>query len=211
MPERQLRDEIHILYVAGHETTSNTLGFAAALLARHPEERQRLEAELDEVLAGRTPGVDDVRRLRYTEAFLKETLRLYPIAPMLPRKVNREFRIRDHVLGPDRDVWVCQWVTHRDGRWWGDDAPVFRPARWLDGSTAGLPRGAWFPFGGGPRVCFGQRFALTEAVLALASVVQRFVLEPLDDGPLEVEGTILAPRGGVPVRLHARRVAAAVR
>ncbi len=208
MPERQLRDEVHILYVAGHETTSNTLGFLWAELARRPELAGRLEDEVDRVVGADVPTFGHVAALRFATALVKETLRLHPIAAMLPRKVNSTLRVGGgYEFGPDTDVWVSQYVTHRDPRWW-PEAGVFRPDRWLDGSIDDLPRYAWFPFGGGPRVCYGQRFALAEAVLIMAVVASRYRLSPAPGQPAEVVPAgdgLLRPAGGAPVVLAARR------
>jgi cytochrome P450 len=209
MAERQLRDEVHILYVAGHETTSNTLGFLWAELARRPDMAARLEEEVDRVVGGGVPEFAHVRNLVFAEALVKETLRLHPIAPMLPRKVNTTLRAGGYEFGPDTDVWVSQYVTHRDPRWW-PDAEVFRPDRWLDGTADAAPRFAWFPFGGGPRVCYGQRFALAEAVLIMAVVAQRFRATLPPGQPTEVRPNtagIISPAGGAPVALVARRAA----
>lgn len=209
MDERLLRDEVLIMYVAGHETTSNTLGFLWAELARRPDTAARLEEEVDRVVGDRVPEFAHVKELVFAEALVKETLRLHPVASMLPRKVNTVLRVRDHEFGPDTGVWVCQYVTHRDPRWW-PDAEVFRPDRWLDGSTDANPRFAWFPFGGGARVCYGQRFAIAEAVLIMAVVARRFRTALPPGQPTEVRpnsSAVLSPEGGAPVTLVARRAA----
>ena len=161
MAERQLRDEIHTLYVAGHATTANTLGFAFALLARHPDVLDRLHAELDEVLGDADPDFEDVTRLPFTEACVKETLRLFPVVAMLPRKANVALELRGRTIPPDAGIWVSAWVTHRDPRFWPEPTR-FRPARWLD-EDARTHRSAWFPPSTAPPGPSGPRFSTGSA------------------------------------------------
>ncbi|MFI6132899.1 cytochrome P450 [Micromonospora sp. NPDC051141] len=204
MDERQLRDEIHTLYVAGHATTANTLGFAFALLARHPDVLDRMHAELDQVLGDADPDFEDVARLPFTEACVKETLRLFPVVAMLPRKANVALELRGRTIPPDAGIWVSAWVTHRDPRFWPEPTR-FRPGRWLD-ENPGTHRSAWFPFGGGQRVCYGMRFALTEAVLVLAVAARAFTFRSIGDAPVHYTNeALLAPRGGVVLALDRRQ------
>jgi cytochrome P450 len=204
MSERQLRDEVITLFLAGHETTALTLSWTWYLLARHPEARRALEAELDTVLAGRTPAAADLPRLRYAEAVVSESLRLYPPAYLLGREAVEAVPVGGYTLAAGTTVYVSPWVLHRDPKHF--DAPeAFRPERWLDGLAKRLPRGAYLPFGGGPRICIGQSFALMEAVLLLAAVAQRFRLT--QDPEVEVTpfpSITLRPQGGVWMRLQRR-------
>jgi cytochrome P450 len=205
MDERQLRHEVHTLYVAGHATTANTLGFAFALLARHPQLLHELHAELDAVLGDAAPTFADVGRLPFTEAVVKETLRLFPTVAMLPRKANVPLELRGHTLPADSDIWVSAWVTHRDPRFWPEPAR-FRPTRWLDDTAETTHRSAWFPFGGGQRICYGMRFALTEAVLVLAVAARAFTFTSISDAPVEYTNeALLAPKGGAVLALTRRR------
>ena len=199
MSDRQLRDETMTLYIAGHETTGNTLVWAYTALARHHQALERLHAEVAAVLGDRLPTIEDYRALPYTEAVVKETLRLYPVAWQFPVRAVEDVELSGHLVRAGTTVWTSQWPVQRDPRWF--DAPEeFRPERFL-GEPA-FPRYAWFPFGGGPHVCLGNRFALVEAVLVLAMVAQRFRLDidPALDVPPQPLIT-LQPGRDVPARL----------
>jgi cytochrome P450 len=175
MTDRQLRDEVMTLFLAGHDTTALALSWTWALLAQHPVAEARLHAELREVLGGRAPAAADLPRLRYTEHVLTEALRLYPPAWAVGRQAVADCEIGGRRVRRGTVVTISQWVIHRDPRFFAD-ADAFRPERWADGLAGRLPRYAYFPFGGGPRVCIGAGFAMTEAVLLLATIAQRFRL-----------------------------------
>ena len=203
MSNTQLRDETMTLYVAGHETTGNTLVWAYLMLSRHPEVRRRMAEEISTVVGDRPPTMDDYRSLKYTEAVVKETLRLYPAAWLHMVRAVADVELAGHSVAAGTDVWMSQWATHHDPRWFGD-ADVFRPERFLGDAVAEIPSHAWFPFGGGPHVCLGNRFALLEAVLVLATVSQRFEL----DIPADIDFTpqplmTLQPGRDVPARVVA--------
>jgi len=204
MSERQLRDEVVTLVLAGHETTALTLSWSLYLLSRHPAARQCLFEEL-ELLAGRPPSIDDLPRLRYTDAVVHESLRLYPPAYVIGREAQEDCQVGGVPVPAGTTLFLSPWLLHRDPRWF--EAPgEFRPERWLDGLSARLPRCAYLPFGGGPRVCIGQSFALTEAVLVLAAVSRRFSLTLDPDLVLEPFPSItLRPRSGVWMRIAERR------
>lgn len=178
MSDRQLRDETMTLYIAGHETTGNTLMWAYTALARHREAFDRLRDEVVRVVGERRPTLADYRNLPYTEAVVKETLRLYPPAWLFTTRAVQDVELAGHRVPAGQNVWTSQWAVHRDPRWF--DAPAeFRPERFL--GPPAHPTYAWFPFGGGPHVCLGNRFALVEAVLVLAMVAQRYRLD-IDPG-----------------------------
>jgi cytochrome P450 len=199
MSDRQLRDETMTLYIAGHETTGNTLVWAYTALARQREVFDRLRAEVAEVVGDRRPTIADYRNLTYTEAVVKETLRLFPPAWLFPTRAVEDVELAGHVVPAGHTVWTSQWAVHRDPRWF--DAPTeFRPERFV--GRPAHPNYAWFPFGGGPHVCLGNRFALVEAVLVLAMIAQRFRLD-IDPG-LRIEPQpllTLQPGRAVPARL----------
>lgn len=186
LDDRWVRDEIMTLVLAGHETTASALTWAWRLLAQHPEAEARLHAEVD-ALGGRPPTLEDLPRLPYTRAVFNETLRLWPTIPFVFRRAVSAVSLGDVAPGVTlrrgEIVALSPWVTQRDGRWW--DAPeAFRPERWLDEAVAAeRPRFAWFPFGGGARVCIGEHFATWEAVLILATVAQRWRLCLAPDAP----------------------------
>jgi cytochrome P450 len=205
MTDRQLRDEALTLFMAGHETTANTLTWAWFLLARHPEVESRLHAEVDAVLEGRAPTLDDLPRMPYAEHVITETLRLYPTVWILGREAIEPTEVGGYRVPVGTTVYMSQWIIHRDARFF-DDPESFRPERWEDGLAKRIPRYAYFPFGGGPRICIGNAFAMMESVLLLATIARRFrlalkpgaVVKPLPTMTLRADG-------GIPMVLSARR------
>ena len=175
MSDRQLRDEATTLMIAGHDTTATTLTWAWYLLARHPAAERVLHAELETVLAGRRPTAADVARLRYAEQVIYEALRLYPVAYATGRQAIRDTEIGGHRVRRGTIVVLPQWAMHRDPRYF-EEPGSFRPERWADSLVTRLPRGVYFPFGGGPRQCIGAAFAMMEAVLVLVTFAQRLRL-----------------------------------
>jgi len=205
MTDKQLRDEVITLFLAGHETTALALSWTLYLLAQSPQAEERLGQELDQVLGGRAPTLADLPQLRYTDLVLKEAMRLYPPAWIMSSRVAAD----DYTLGGfhvprGTTVALSQWVTHRDPQLF--DAPEqFLPERWEDGLEKRLPRFAYFPFGGGPRLCIGQSFALMEATLILATVAQRYRLALAPGQRIEPQPSItLRPRHGVRMTLRRR-------
>jgi cytochrome P450 len=204
MSDQQLRDEVMTLFMAGHETTANTLAWSWFLLSEHPEVEARLHAELDQVLSGRPPAIGDLSRLRYTENIVNETLRFYPTVWMLGREALEAVELGGYSIPAGTTVFMPQWVIQRDRRWF-DDPEVFRPERWEGGLMQRISRYAYFPFGGGPRVCIGNNFALMEATLILATIAQKFRLRLAPDAVVEPLATItLRPARGVKVVLSGR-------
>ncbi len=196
MTDLQLRDELMTLFLAGHETTALVLTYAFHLLARDPEADARLFAELQEVLNGRLPTAADVPRLAYTSGVIHESMRLYPPAWSIGREAIDDCEIADYPVPKGTQIILAQWVVHRDPRWF-DEPDAFRPERWQNDLLKRLPRGAYFPFGDGPRVCIGNHFALLEATLILATVAQRFRLTLAPGPPLElVPSVTLRPKRG---------------
>ncbi|MGW1010849.1 cytochrome P450 [Streptomyces termitum] len=208
LSDREIRDETVTLYVGGHETTSSTLVWAWYLLSRNERARRALTEELDRVLAGHEPGHDDYASLPYTQAVVKETLRLYPTIWLLTGVAREGATLGGIPVPAGTRVWSSQWATHRDPRWYAD-AEEFRPERWLadgEGGTAEeIPEYAWYPFGGGPRVCLGTRFALVEAVLVLAVLSRRYDLDLTAGEILPVPGLTLQPDREVTATVRKRR------
>jgi cytochrome P450 len=205
MTDRQLRDEVMTLLLAGHDTTALALTWAFVLLAQTPSARNALEAEVDAVLSGRVPSASDVSNLRYTDCVVTETLRLYPTAWAIGREALRDTVIAGHHVRRGTTVLIVPWVMHRDPRFF--DAPdAFQPERWANGLAERLPRFAYLPFGGGQRVCIGSGFAQLEATLLLATLTQHFRLDladpmaPIDPWPV----VTLRTKADVPMRLIAR-------
>jgi cytochrome P450 len=206
MSDRQLRDEMVTLLLAGHETTAVALSFCFYLLAFHPEVDARLAAELDQVLAGEPPAARHLPRLRYTEWVVKEAMRLFPPVPNVGREALADCEIGGYRIPRGAQIALVQWITHRDRRWFGEDAEEFRPERWDNDLARRIPRCAYFPFADGPRVCIGNHFAMMEAVLILASVASRYRLELVPGYTLKLLPSVtLRPKGGIPMILHDRR------
>ena len=175
----ELREQVLVFLLAGHETTATSLAFALHLLARHPEQQRLAHEELDRVLGGRTPDAADLDALPYLTQVLKEAMRLFPAAPAIGRRAVEATEIGGYEIPAGADVIVSPWVTHRRPRYW-DDPERFDPDRFTPEREAGRPRYAYFPFGGGPRACIGQHFSMLESVIALAMILQRYELEAID-------------------------------
>ncbi|MFF3325155.1 cytochrome P450 [Streptomyces sp. NPDC002889] len=175
----EIRDQVLIFLLAGHETTATSLAFALHLLARHPEQQELARAEVVRVLAGRTPRAADLDALPYLTKVLKEAMRLYPAGPVIGRRAVAATEVGNHTIPAGADVIVAPWVTHRHPRYW-EDAERFDPERFTPEREKERPRYAWFPFGGGPRACIGQHFSMLESVLALAMILQEYELSAVD-------------------------------
>lgn len=171
MNDRQIRDEAMTLFLAGHETTSNALTWTWYLLSQHPEAESKLETELDSVLGGRLPTVEDIPHLPYTQMVLSESMRLYPPAWVIGRRALQEVVIGNYLIPAGSIVAMSQYVMHRDPRFYFDPER-FDPERWTPEAAAQRPNYSYFPFGGGSRLCIGKHFALMEGVLLLATIAQ---------------------------------------
>ncbi len=204
MTDQQLRDETMTLYLAGHETTALVLTWSWYLLAKHPESEAKLVEEWQKVLGGRSPSAEQLHRLPYTEAVITETMRIYPPVYMIGREAKEKLELGGYRVNKGDTVIMSQWVSHRDPRYF-PDPEAFCPERWLAGLTKQLPKYAYFPFGGGPRLCIGNTFALTEASLILAIIGQRFQFTLESDRSPELDPQItLLPKGGIPAVLRRR-------
>ncbi len=204
MSDAQLRDEVLTLVLAGHETTAITLAFCCHLLSRHPDVEATLHRELDAVLGGREPTVEDLPALVFTDHVVKESLRLYPPAWSISREALEDDEVGGWPVRAGSMMVLNPWTTHRDPRFF-EEPEAFRPQRWADGLEQRLPRFAWFPFGGGPRLCIGVGFALMEARLVLATLARRFRFERVSEEPVALLPSItLRPKHGVEVRLRTR-------
>jgi cytochrome P450 len=206
MSDRQLHDEIMTLFLAGHETTANVLSWAWFLLGRNPDVEENLVAELRRVLGGRVPTPDDLPRLVYTDQVLRESMRLYPPVWVIGRRALSPFRLGEYELPADTNVLISQLIMHKDPRYF-PEPERFDPDRWSanDPRAASLPRFAYFPFGGGPRVCIGAGFGMMEAVLLLATIAQQFQMQIAPGQKVRMQPTVtLRPRNGIPVTLKRR-------
>jgi cytochrome P450 len=210
MTDRQLRDEVITIVLAGHETTANALAWTLYLLSRHPDVERRVAAELRDVLGGRAPSLADLPRLTFTKMVIEESLRLYPPAWAFERQAVEPDVICGYAIAPGDIVGISPYAVHRHPRHW-DNPEGFDPERFRPERVEGRPRYAYLPFGGGPRVCIGNGFAMMEAQVLLAAIVQHARLELVPDHPVELSPLItLRPKHGLRMTLHRRAPAAAI-
>ncbi|MGW7410240.1 cytochrome P450 [Streptomyces sp. NPDC054833] len=218
MEDRQVRDEAITLLMAGHETMASALTWAYHLLGSHPEARERMHEEIDEVLGDRLPTVEDLPRLVWTDAVLSEAMRLYPSIMGLARRPLDDFEVCGHRVPKDSFVGIIPWVVHRDPQWW-PQPELFAPQRWLEAPQSagaadeltghavrpGRPRLAYLPFGGGPRQCIGNTFSRMEGVMALATLGRHWEFEPVPGFAVDPLARItIRPRHGLPVTARRR-------
>lgn len=205
MSDQQVRDEALTLFLAGHDTTANTLSWTWYLLSQHPEVEARFLDELKRVLNGRTPSAADVPKLVYTEMVFSEATRLYPPGYLLSRTALSDDRLPCGVGIPaGADVWLCPYVTHRDSRFF-PDPERFDPERFSEKSKKDRHPYAYFPFGGGSKMCIGESFAKMEGVLLLAAIAQRFKMTLLPEQTVVPEPLVtLRPKHGILMQLSKR-------
>jgi len=202
MSDRQLRDETMTFVLAGHETTAVTLAWACLLLAQHPAIADRLRAEVASVLGASAPALADLPRLPLTRRVIDETLRLYPPVSVISRDTFGPDEIGGYKIPANSGVMMSPYVTHRHPDCW-DDPERFDPERFLPERSAERPRFAYFPFGGGPRLCIGNEFALMEAQILLAMIMQRYRVEVAPGHTVQHEIRVtLRPRQPMRMLLH---------
>jgi cytochrome P450 len=182
MNDKQLRDEVMTLFIGGHETTAIALSWALYLVVTHPEVKQKLMDELDSVLEGRLANVNDLPRLTYTDMVIQETLRLYPPAWQTQREALEDVEIGGYTVKKGSTLMISPYLTHHDARWW-TNPDEFIPERFAPENVQEQYKYAYFPFGGGPRVCLGNQFVMMETKLVLATMMQHceFTLTPGQD------------------------------
>ncbi|WP_435359005.1 cytochrome P450 [Haloarchaeobius sp. DFWS5] len=204
MSREQVRDEVMTLFIAGHETTALSLSFTFFVLAQHPDVEEKLVAEIRETLGGDTPTVADLAAMPYLERVVKESMRLYPPVHAIVREPTEDVEFDGYRIPAGSPISMPQWTVHRDPEYY-DDPMAFRPDRWTDAFEKALPRYAYFPFGGGPRRCIGDRFAMMEARLLLAQILQEYHLELVSDPSLDLVASITTrPRSPIEMRVHER-------
>lgn len=204
MSDKQLRDELMTLLIAGHETTSNLLSWVFYILSKHSDVRDRLHAELDQVLGGRVPEASDLRRLVYTRMVLEETLRLYPPAWISNRSSREADVICGYHIPAKTFIAFSPYVIHRHPQFW-PEPQKFDPERFAPGADSQRPRYAYLPFGGGPHLCIGRDFAMMEATLVVATLLQHVDLRLLPGTQVRPQAlATLRPRDGLPMLLTPR-------
>jgi cytochrome P450 len=198
MSDAQLRDEVLTLYLAGHETTALALSYALYLLAGSSADEAALYEEVAS-FGARPFAAEDMAKLPFTQAVVKEAMRLYPPAWAIGREALQDIEVGGYLLPKGTQITLAQWVVHRDPRFY-EEPERFLPSRWLSGLSERLPRGAYFPFGDGLRICIGNHFAMMEATLILATLIRRLRFRSTRRAPLELLPSItLRPKGGIPM------------
>ncbi|PJZ69950.1 cytochrome P450 [Leptospira perolatii] len=201
MSEQQIRDEAITLLIAGHETTANALSWAFYLLSQNPEAFEKVRAEAFSVLGDREPNMDDIQKLSYTRKVVDETLRLYPPAWIIERRALGWDELGGYDVPPSTNVSICIFNLHRNPDFW-NNPDQFDPDRFDEENSKDRPKYAYIPFGGGPRVCIGNVFALTEAVLVLAMVARKFRFSLVPGKKIALEPLVtLRPKYGVHLNL----------
>ncbi|HJQ22463.1 MAG TPA: cytochrome P450 [Blastocatellia bacterium] len=204
MSDRQLRDEAMTIFLAGHETTANALTWTWYLLSQHPEVEARLHEEIAAVLQDRLPTAEDFPRLRYTEMVLSEAMRLYPPAWAIGRRAINDYPIGEYTVPSRAIILMSPYVMHRSPRYYAEPAR-FDPERWTTEAREARPKFAYFPFGGGPRVCIGEGFAWMEGVLLIATIAQRWRMRLAPGQQVAPQPMItLRARNGIRMRLEKR-------
>ncbi|MGF1522273.1 MAG: cytochrome P450 [Leptolyngbyaceae cyanobacterium] len=204
MSDHQLRDELTTLVLAGHETTANALAWTWMLLAQNPSVEAQLHQELDAVLQGRSPSVADIPQLPFTQAILKESMRLYPPVALIARSASQAYVLQGYQVPKNCIMLMSPWVMQRSDRYF-EDPLSFQPERWQNDLEKQLPKGAYFPFGEGPRICIGKGFAQMEATLILATLAQQYQLDLIPGETIEALPSItLRPKGGLRMTLRQR-------
>jgi cytochrome P450 len=204
MSKRQLRDEVMTLYLAGHETTALTLTWTWYLLAQHQRVEEKLVTEWQQVLAGRTPTADQLQQLPYTAAVITESMRLFPPVYVIGREATGDLELGGYRVKRGYTVLMSQWVNHRDPEYF-PEPDEFRPERWENGLTKRIPKFAYYPFGGGQRMCIGSTFASIEAPIVLATIGQRYRFTVDPEAVINIKPQItLEPANGIPATLRRR-------
>ena len=204
MSDRQLLDEVITIMFTGHETTAVILSWAWHVLSQHDDVREKLQAEVDTALNGRAPTVEDLPNLAYTKMVVEETMRLYPPVWAIPRQAKEADTLSGHTVAAGSSIVLLPYLTHRHPEFW-PDPDKFDPERFAPGAEKSRPKYAYFPFGGGPRICIGQHFAMMEGQLILAAVMQQFNLKTAPNHKIEMAPVItLRPKNGIVMSLESR-------
>lgn len=213
MSDKQVRDEVMTIFIAGHETTSNALTWTFYLLSQYPDVERKLHDELELVLGNssdnnagnRIPTADDIPKLQYTERVLRESMRLYPPVWTMGRYVENDYSVGEYTIPAGSSILMSQYVMHHDPRYY-KKPEEFNPNRWTDDFNAHLPRFSYFPFGGGIRGCIGESFAWMEGILIIATIAQEWSMRLVPSQRIKLDPAItLRSRYGMKMKLLQRK------
>jgi cytochrome P450 len=205
MSDKQVRDEAVTLFLAGHDTTANTLNWTFYLLAQNPDIEAKLHHEIDTVLEGSVPTLADLRRLPYSEMVIKESMRLFPPAYFFGRVASEDVQLGNFYAPKGTGIGISSYTTHRDPRWW-DEPTAFRPERFSPENAEHIRKYSYIPFGAGPRVCIGNSFAMMEAHLMLVMIAQHYQLRLSPGQVVQVDPLLtMKPKGGLHMHLEERK------
>jgi cytochrome P450 len=205
MTDLQVRDEAMTIFLAGYETITNTLTWTWYLISQHPEVEKKFHQELDQVLNGKLPAMEDLPRLPYTQIVITEAMRLYPAAWMIARETLEKCEVGGHPIPAGAVLFMCPFTIHRMAAYY-PEPEKFMPERWSAGFKESIPRFAYFPFGGGPRQCIGEAYALMEAQLLMASIGQKWILKKADPVPVRIQANVtIRPKDGMKMLLERRK------
>jgi cytochrome P450 len=204
MSDKQVRDEVMTIFIAGHETTSNALTWTFYLLSQYPNVERKLHDEIELVLENRIPTADDIPKLRYTEMVLRESMRLYPPVWTMGRHVENDYSVGEYTIPAGSSILMSQYVMHHDPRYY-EKPEEFNPDRWTDDFKTHLPKFSYFPFGGGMRGCIGEPFAWMEGVLIIATVAQEWSMRLVPSQRIKLDPAItLRSKYGMKMKLSQR-------
>jgi len=201
--ETAARNEAIVMFMAGHETTANSLAWCWYLLDKYPEAMKKVHKEVDDVLKGNLPTLEDIEKLQYTRAVFEEAMRLYPPVPLLSRQARHASKIKGIAVEADAIILVVPWLLHRHDKYW-QNPDAFQPERFLPGAQK-PDKFVYIPFSVGHRVCLGKRFGLVEGITCLAIIAQAFTPKLKDEHEVDIECRLtLHPQDGLPMSLIAR-------
>ena len=214
MSDKQVRDEVMTIFIAGHETTANALTWTFYLLSQYPDVEKKLHDEIDSVLGtidengndvSKIPTAEDIPKLQYTEKVLRESMRLYPPVWTMGRYVENDYHVGEYTIPAGSSILMSQYVMHHDPRYY-KEPEQFNPDRWTEEFKARLPRFSYFPFGGGIRGCIGEPFAWIEGTLIIATIVQKWTMRLVPDQRIKLDPAItLRPKYGMKMKLIRRK------
>ena len=213
MTDKQVRDEVMTIFIAGHETTANALTWTFYLLSQYPDVEKKLLSEINSVLVSnvgnngesKIPSSEDIPKLQYTEKVLRESMRIYPPVWTMGRHVENDYSVGDYTVPAGSSILMSQYVMHHDSKYY-DNPEKFNPDRWTEEFKTHLPRFSYFPFGGGIRGCIGEPFAWMEGVLIIATIAQKWTMRLVPGQRIKLDPAItLRPKYGIKMKLIQRR------